>query len=234
MSVNGTPKAVFLDAAGTLVRCEPSVGTIYARVTERLGARVAERDFVAAFADVWPRHSDAARRRGPWTSEDVERSWWRTHSGDVAARVGLSIDVDAWFDALWEEFARPEAWALYPEVVETLTRLRSSGVRTGVLTNWDARCLRVFEGLGLTSLVDFVLVSSLVGVRKPGGGIFEEALRRAGVRAAEAVHVGDSLLDDYEGALAAGLEAVLLVRGGRPCPDGVRCARDLTETFCVP
>lgn len=231
MFVNGAPKAVFLDAAGTLVRCQPSVGAIYARVTERFGACVDDRAFVSAFADLWPRHTDAARRRGPRTSEDVERSWWRSFTGEVALRVGLVLDVDAWFEALWEEFARPEAWVPYPEVVESLARFRSAGARIGILTNWDARCLRVFEGLGLMRLVDFVLVSSLVGVRKPGHGIFEEALRRAGVAAPEAVHVGDSLLDDYEGARAVGLDAVLLVRGGVLPPDGVRWARSLSETL---
>lgn len=233
MSVNGAPKAVLLDAAGTLVRCEPSVGVIYARVAERFGSQVPPAAFVSAFADLWPHHTDLARRRGPVTSEEVERGWWRTFTGEVASRVGLSIDMDAWFEALWEEFARPDVWALYPEVVQTLSRLRSAGVRTGILTNWDARCLRVFEGLGLTRLVDFVLVSSLVGVRKPGRGIFEEALRRVGVSASEAVHVGDSLQDDYEGALAAGLGAVLLVRGPKAPPDGVRWVRDLAGTFSV-
>lgn len=234
MPVNGAPKAVFFDAAGTLVRCEPSVGTIYARVTERLGARVDERDFVAAFAALWPSHTDLARRRGPTTSEEVERGWWRGFTREVASRVGLPIDADAWFEALWEEFARPDAWALYPEVEETLTRLRAGGTRVGILTNWDARCLRVFEGLGLTRLTDFVLVSSLVGARKPGRRIFEEALKRAGVVRQEALHVGDSLLDDYEGARAAGLEALLLVRGGKTPPDGIRWARDLTGTLSVP
>lgn len=230
----GIPKAVFFDAAGTLVRCEPSVGTIYARVTERFGASVAERDFVSAFADLWSRHTAAARLRGPRTSEEVERAWWRAFTGEVASRVGLAVDVDAWFEALWEEFARPEVWALYPEVEETLTRIRAGGACIGVLTNWDARCLRIFEGLGLTRLVDFVLVSSLVGVRKPGLGIFAEALRRARVGAAEALHVGDSFADDYEGARAAGLEAVLLVRSGAAPSDGVRWARDLAETFGDP
>lgn len=233
MSVNGAPKAVLLDAAGTLVRCEPSAGVIYARVAEQFGSQVAPAAFVSAFADLWPLHTDLARRRGPVTSEDVERGWWRTFTGEVASRVGLAIDVDAWFDALWEEFARPDVWALYPDVVEALSRLRSAGVWTGILTNWDARCLRVFEGLGITRLVDFILVSSLVGVRKPGRGIFEEALRRVGASASEAVHVGDSLQDDYEGALAAGLGAVLLVRGSKAPPEGVRWARDLAGTFSV-
>ncbi|MEK7866568.1 MAG: HAD-IA family hydrolase [Planctomycetota bacterium] len=233
MSVNGAPKAMLLDAAGTLVRCEPSVGVIYARVAERFGAHVAPEAFVSAFADLWPRHTELARRRGPVTSEEVERGWWRAFTGEVASRVGLAIDVDAWFEALWEEFARADVWALYPDVVESLARLRSAGVRTGILTNWDARCLRVFDGLGLTRLVDFVLVSSLVGVRKPGRGIFEEALRRAGATASEAVHVGDSLPDDYEGALAAGLGAVLLVRGSKAPPEGVRWARDLAGTVSV-
>jgi len=202
------------------------VAAIYARVSARLSAQVPEAAFAAAFADLWPRHTAAARARGSVTSEAIERTWWEGFTREVASRVGLGVDVEAWFLALWEEFARPEVWGLFREVESTLVGLRAAGVRTGILTNWDARCLRVFEGLGLTRLVDFVLVSSQVGVRKPGPGIFEEALRRAGVAASEALHVGDSFADDVAGARAAGIEAVLLVRRGAG-PEGVLCEKDL-------
>src|SRR6185437_5899921 len=57
---------------------------------------------------------------------------------------------------------------------------------------------------------------------KPAKGIFERALASVGVCAAEALHVGDSLADDYHGAAGAGLQAVLLDRSGRAYNDVVR------------
>jgi len=43
------------------------------------------------------------------------------------------------------------------------------------------------------------------------------------------VHVGDSLEEDVVGARAAGIEAVLLRRDGRPGPSGVRTIASLAE-----
>ena len=55
---------------------------------------------------------------------------------------------------------------------------------------------------------------------KPDPAIFRRALELAGAEPAEAVHVGDSLDNDVEGARAAGIRAVLIAREGRP-PAGV-------------
>jgi putative hydrolase of the HAD superfamily len=49
------------------------------------------------------------------------------------------------------------------------------------------------------------------------------------VTAADALHVGDSLHEDVEGARAAGVEAVLAMRDQSAAPVGVRTVRSLTE-----
>src|SRR5262245_56249570 len=76
--------------------------------------------------------------------------------------------------------------------------------------------------LGLSRHFVFVLDWYEVGVEKPDPRIFRLALERAGVRAEEAVYVGDLYSVDVLGARAAGLSAVLLDPGGcwgaRDCP----------------
>jgi putative hydrolase of the HAD superfamily len=66
-------------------------------------------------------------------------------------------------------------------------------------------------------------------VSTPDGAVFATALRRAGVPAARAVHVGDSLDEDVKGARAAGIEPLLLARGASEVPAGVRSLRSLSE-----
>jgi FMN phosphatase YigB (HAD superfamily) len=59
----------------------------------------------------------------------------------------------------------------------------------------------------------------------------EALLERAGVRANEAMMVGDSLAHDVAGARRVGMRGVLLVRGGDP-PDvdaGIDVIRTLIE-----
>jgi len=68
--------------------------------------------------------------------------------------------------------------------------------------------------LGLASLLQVVVTSQDVGFNKPKPEIFQEALKRAKVWAAEAIYVGDQYQIDVVGAKKAGMEGVLLDRGG--------------------
>ena len=77
--------------------------------------------------------------------------------------------------------------------------------------------------LGLAGLFHLAVTSGDVGAAKPDPAIFRAALSRAGVEPYEAVHVGDQLSSDVQGALAVGIRAVLLDRDGnhpryRDCP----------------
>ena len=68
--------------------------------------------------------------------------------------------------------------------------------------------LAKLDACGLTDLIDFMVTSEDVGHLKPAEEMFEAALDRAGVRAADAVMVGDSWEQDVVGAEEAGLRAV--------------------------
>ncbi len=116
-------------------------------------------------------------------------------------------------------FAEERHWVLYPETRSVLGALRTSGLKLAVVSNWDSSLPSLLARLGLAEAVDAVVVSSLVGVSKPARGIFDEAVRRVGVAHAEALHVGDSLTDDYLGARDAGLAALLLDRRRRARAD---------------
>ena len=97
-----------------------------------------------------------------------------------------------------------------------------------VVSNWDSTLPALLDRLDLTRYLDGVVVSALVGASKPSREIFATALAAAGVAPHEVLHVGDSPLDDYEGARAAGLPALLLDRAGL-AHDGVESIRTLRE-----
>jgi putative hydrolase of the HAD superfamily len=81
---------------------------------------------------------------------------------------------------------------------------------------------------GLAREVDVLVVSGETGMAKPDPRIFEIALERARVSAAEAVMVGDSWANDVEGARAAGIRAIWFNREGVPAPSAdVRVIRGL-------
>src|SRR5918998_655689 len=58
------------------------------------------------------------------------------------------------------------------------------------------------------------ITAAELGVEKPEGEIFEEALRVSGVERDRVVHVGNDLVTDVKGASTAGLDTVLVDRRG--------------------
>jgi FMN phosphatase YigB (HAD superfamily) len=79
---------------------------------------------------------------------------------------------------------------------------------------------------------DAVVVSGEVGTGKPDPVVFAHAVEALGVEPGDAVMVGDNLLKDVDGAIAAGLGAIWVNRDARPRPGGrssVLEVRDLGE-----
>lgn len=102
----------------------------------------------------------------------------------------------------------------YAEVPAVLAELRADGARLVVLSNWDVSLHAVLEQTGLSGLVDRALSSAEAGVAKPDPAIFLRALELVGGRTEDALMVGDSVDTDVAGALAAGIDAVLVTREG--------------------
>jgi putative hydrolase of the HAD superfamily len=104
-----------------------------------------------------------------------------------------------------------------------LAALRERGTSLVVVSNWDVSLHEVLERTELRPLVDAVVTSAEFGAAKPDPAIFARALELAGgVAPADAVHAGDDLAADVEGARAAGIAAVLVARDGERTPPGVR------------
>ena len=135
-------------------------------------------------------------------------------------------------ERIYEQWAGNHHFQMYDDVEPVLSALSARGVTLGVISNSHRSLAAFAEHFRLDSLITAAVSSAEHGFMKPHPSIFEQALRRAGVSAAEAVMVGDSLKADIEGALAAGLRGVLLRRSGevpRALPPGVWVIRTLAE-----
>ncbi|MES2819119.1 MAG: HAD family hydrolase [Pseudomonadota bacterium] len=101
--------------------------------------------------------------------------------------------------------------ALFAEVHPTL-ELLAQRFQLAVITNGNADVRR----LGLADYFRFALCAEELGVGKPDPRPFQQALHRAGVSAAQAVHIGDHPEDDIGGAHAAGMQAIWFNPAGKP------------------
>lgn len=119
-------------------------------------------------------------------------------------------DLDRFLDA--EHAAWRPARSLVSSALALLGSLRDRGLRLAVVANtWPepARLVRrELDELRVAPRLDAVVLSGEVGARKPEPAIFERALAELGVDAADAVFVGDRLVDDVQGAAAVGMTTV--------------------------
>ena len=176
------------------------------------------------------REVDARRKRGEerWGGLEGEAGFWRRFVEEVFGRAGGKGLPEPLLHGLIAHFREDKHWKVYPETREVLSALRGAGMTLLVVSNWDSTLPRLLERLELAPFFDGVVVSAVFGASKPSRAIFDEAVRRAGVPHADVLHVGDSLVDDYHGARAAGLHALLVDRAGR-APEGSEAIRSLSE-----
>lgn len=226
-----TIKAVFFDAAGTLIKPARSVGESYAAIAAKHGKEVSSTNITERFRTCF----DAAPRLAfPGATENtvaaLERDWWKSLVAQVFEPWSPFVRFEEYFAELFAYFASPNAWTLYPEVLETLTSLKERDLILDVISNFDSRLVRILDGLGAGAQFENIFVSSRVGYAKPDRRIFNAALSCHGLAPAQALHVGDSEINDLSGANQAGLKGILVERGktsAAPASDRINSLRSI-------
>lgn len=218
-------RAVTIDAMGTLLALAPPAPRLRSELARRHGIAISAPD------------ADRAIR--------AEIAYYRAHMQDgrdapglaalrrrCAHTLGAALPAPAHaldYDQLTEILLASLRFEPFPDARPALQRVRAYGARVVVVSNWDASLPEVLDRVGLTEHVDGVVSSAAAGARKPAGAIFADALDLAGVGAAQALHVGDSLEEDVVGATAAGVRVLWLNRRGRPVPAGVTAIASLAQ-----
>jgi putative hydrolase of the HAD superfamily len=215
------PRAVLLDALGTLVELRPPAPRLR-RLLAGAGFEPSEERAAAAMA--------------------AEIAYYLEHHLEGADPDSLEDLRDRCAEALREALELPGLdhatarrallgaleFAAFPDTAPALRELRARGTTLVVVSNWDCSLRERLGDAGLLELVDGVVSSAEVGAAKPDPAPFRRALELAGVPPADALHVGDSLEGDLAGARAAGVPALLVARGGPP-PPGVPAVASLAD-----
>jgi putative hydrolase of the HAD superfamily len=200
-------RAIFFDAVGTLIFPDPPAPHVYAAVGRRFGSRLHEAEIAARFHAAFRREEDRDLANDLRTSEAREVERWQSIVGAVLDDVS---DAEVCFRELFAHFARPEAWRCDAEAGPVLEQLAERGYVLGLASNYDARLRSVAAGLAELRPIRHLVISSEVGWRKPASGFFAALCEAAGLPPRQILLVGDDRVNDYEGAQAAGLQALLL------------------------
>lgn len=137
---------------------------------------------------------------------------------------------------LWEYHRLfPLHSALYPETPAVLRDLRRRGYQIGIITNGNPLLQnRKLDVTGLRLCTDLSMISGDEGIHKPHPELFRRAAARLGVAPENCVYVGDHPINDIQGAISAGMQAIYLnTRGLDEHPDGVPEVHRLAEILTI-
>jgi HAD superfamily hydrolase (TIGR01662 family) len=200
-------RAVLFDVDFTLARPGPELGAegyVSAGAAHglTLDAAAYERARDAAFVDL-QRHPELDHDEEIWIAftERIVVGMGGTMPGSHACAVEIT-----------SRWARHENFELYEDTIPVLEQLRRDGVKIGLVSN-SARDVREFARHHALD-IDAGISSFHHGKTKPHASIFRAVLELLDVEPHEALMVGDTVEDDVEGALAAGMQAVLIDRLG--------------------
>jgi putative hydrolase of the HAD superfamily len=218
-------RAVFFDAGETIVHPAPSFPELFASVVSREGHTREPTDIVNASRVVLHRFSEAARDNDLWTtSPERSRRFWTGVYDGMLAELELP-GGDGLRDTLYEEFTDIGNYVLFDDVKPLLDSLALTDLTLGIVSNFEAWLEDLLGALGVRDSFPVRVVSGLVGIEKPDPRIYELALQRAGVAAADAVFVGDNPEFDVVPPRSLGMFTVLVDRRGRhEDHDGARIA----------
>lgn len=148
---------------------------------------------------------------------DMERL---VNGGYIDRKIYFSKLIDHWgwknhpeIDTLIADYHNRFGYytALFPQAVQVIETLRARGIKTGIITNGPSKLQNTkLSSSGLRDLMDVIIVSGDLGIHKPDRAIFDCAAQRAGVENASCLYVGDHPVNDIQGALGAGMQALRL------------------------
>jgi len=154
----------------------------------------------------------------------------------IYARRRVKLDSRQWREYAWRWFEPLSRIAtVEPDIVETLRRLKKSGLKLGILSNTfvsSSTLDRHLQQLGLLDFFDFTMYSYQYDFRKADLRIFNIAAEKIGQKPQNILFVGDRIDKDIMPAIRLGMHAVLkaaYTNAGKNTPKNAQKIEKLSE-----
>ena len=208
-------KAVFFDWFNTLAQYYPPREEVHANACREVGIEVAEGKLSRGLLLADQFYVDE-NTRSPIKKRSLQEQIevYAQYECTVLKEAGVEISDEMALRIMQKlagAFSKFD-FVLFDDVLPTFEVLKRRSLVLGLISNIDRDIMPSCQKLGLASYLDFVVTSHEVGSEKPHPPIFLAALQLAGVKASEAMYVGDHYTTDIVGARKIGMEGVLLDR----------------------
>ena len=215
-------KGVLFDMGGTLIKTAP-VSEIFKRILEDFGIKRSTEEIEEA-RKIVEKQFDIEELA------ILEDAFWLKWNTRILEHMGIYENAQSLAERIAKQWWQYSDVKLYPDVEKTLNVLKQRRLKIGLITNGlESDVEEVLPRIGLAGFFDVEVTSSLVGKIKPHREIFLHALEKLGIKPQEAMHVGDEVERDYEGAKRCGLKALLIDRENSVGEEGVEKIQSLAE-----
>jgi HAD superfamily hydrolase (TIGR01509 family) len=211
-------EAVLFDAGDTLIRLSGSGETLLHRAAATLGAEGLDPQEVA---DVWRRVLDRSSTADELAKgRDLSNARHREVWTELYRAAGCERLVPGLSEELYQCTVSAESWEAFPDTLPTLRALRDRGLRIGVVSDTGFDLRPAMDLLGLSPLLNTMVMSFQHGVCKPATTIFRTACDQLRASPERTLMVGDNPLTD-SGAVTAGMYVFLLPPPTKAGPRGL-------------
>jgi putative hydrolase of the HAD superfamily len=217
-------RAIMFDFADTLVHTERFD---YDTCLKKMAQSIGKDGISVPFEDFKRAYFDSRDRFYKQTEKTLEEQDFAERIRETLRNCGIMLNLEDEVvreaaEAFSNCFAKSITIESYlPSLLERLHKR----YRLAVVSNMSLAeaIFQSLKELSISKHFDAVLVSGVLGWRKPSPRLFQAALEALDVKAVEAVFVGDSPIADVEGARKLGMKTVLVVEKRRKQPS--------TDTF---
>ncbi len=196
-------KCLFLDAEGTFLLFNPSLGEIYRRIWKTFGIDL-DPELTTQKMRTFFKRIFKEKLVPPLNGQICKKAWREVFEMAFEEYKNLEFFEEA-FEKAYEYFSNPQCVKVAQGFEEFIRKAKDQGLKVAVISNWDARLYPILEGHRLLPYFDAVFLGCEVGYLKPRPEIFKRALEHFGLKPEETLMIGDTFEDDIKIPKALGM-----------------------------
>lgn len=204
------PSAIFFDAVGTLLKPATPVDETYHFYGNKHGSCISKDSIRNRFYESFKKEELKDVSLDCKTNEAREFERWESIVSECFPDLKSTALL---FNDLFNYYSNPSAWELYLGTIPILKHLENIGINWGIASNFDLRLKSIVKSKVELSNCKWLIISSLVGYKKPSKNFFDHLQKSSGVSYERLLMVGDSPENDIQPAKELGMQTFEIKEG---------------------
>lgn len=206
-------KAIFFDVYGTIAHFSPSKYKIQSEACKNFGINLTPKNVNLGYKNadhlMSEQNAKFPLRNMKQNQQDL---FFTKYQQEILLANGVHVENIIALEIFKIVRSTPRKLELFDDVIPCFDKIKKLKITIGLISNLNESGAFLVESLALSKKVDFAVTSKEAGFEKPDPGIFNYALKQSQSAPESAIHVGDQVFSDVNGAEFLGIRPVLLDR----------------------